>query len=93
MTESIATVVFDVADLDALLSELFSRLEAFDSFERVPNSVRSALEECFAGRGFHFTYSDARSAANARERLIKVRLGGDLDRALSTLRAVQADRV
>jgi len=82
------TLVFDEGHYKLLLRELFDLLKAFDSLESVPEHIRAVLKECFAGRGFEFSYTDDGTALPTGERLIKVHIGGKLLDALSALRAM-----
>jgi hypothetical protein len=88
-----AKVVFDEGHARKLFAELAIRLKAFDSFESVPEHVRSVLKECLAGRGFEFAYTSAGAALSAGEGLVKIRIAGNLEGALATLRAMQGDDI
>jgi hypothetical protein len=83
--------VFDDSHAHELMAELAARLEAFDSFESVPCEIRHVIEEAVAGRGFEFAYLDDGPAFAAGERLVRVKICGDVQNALMALRAMQCD--
>jgi hypothetical protein len=87
-----AKFVFDEGHARKLFAELARRLEAFDSFESIPEHVRAMLKECLAGSGFEFTYADAGITTRTGERLTKIRIGGRVHDALTALRAIEFDK-
>lgn len=93
MDSKVARLVFDSAHAEAMLDELSLRLKAFNSFELVPDEVRSMIEESLSGSGLEFAHLDDGTTTGAGERFLKVRIVGRLERALSTLRAMQGDVV
>jgi hypothetical protein len=91
MKSTSVRLTFDNAHLDTVLAELALYLKAFDTFESIPESIRSVIDECLSGRGFEFTCVDAGAAIGAGERLAKVQLSGRLLEVLATLRTLQGN--
>ncbi|HXC40659.1 MAG TPA: hypothetical protein VN667_17110 [Burkholderiales bacterium] len=91
MSASTLSLNADLSAFNAALRELALRLKALDPAEGLARQIRDDIEEALSIGVDELLNFGPVTAGGAGELLVQVQVGPKLQRALTTLRAVQGD--